>query len=194
MQHATHDRTFKLLTIGDSGVGKTSLLLRFCDDSFSDSYITTVIDFRFKSVEIGSKLIKLQVWDTAGQERFRTITTAYYKGAHGIVLVYDITERKTFKQITTTWLETVKQNATANGEMILIGNKSDMDDLVKFLRKDLVATYNNMPFFECSAKSGHNVDEAFIAIANNLMNRKDLFNPPSVGISVCILFFFWKYV
>ena len=187
MQHSTHDHLFKLLTIGDSGVGKTSLLLRFCDDSFSESYITTVgVDFRFKSVEIDGKLVKLQVWDTAGQERFRTITTAYYKGAHGIVLVYDITDKKTYKQITTTWLETVKQNTTNNGEMVLIGNKSDMAELRQVSQEEgsHFATCNNMPFFECSAKTGYNVDEAFIAIANNLMDRKDLFNQPSVGLSV----------
>jgi len=183
--HKTHDHLFKLLTIGDSGVGKTSLLLRFCDDSFSDSFITTVgVDFRFKSIEIDGKLIKLQVWDTAGQERFRTITTAYYKGAHGIMLVYDITDKKTFTQISTTWLDTVKQNATNNGEMILIGNKADMNDQRQVSQQEgsHFATANNMPFFECSAKSGYNVDEAFVAIANNLMNRQDLLSQSSGGM------------
>eukprot|EP01083_Nonionella_stella_P273219 926752_1 len=179
MQQTSYDHLFKLLTIGDSGVGKTSLILRFCDDSYTDNFITTVgVDFRFKTVDINGKLVKLQVWDTAGQERFRTITTAYYKGAHGIMLVYDITDKKTFTQITTTWIETVRQNAKEKGEMILVGNKCDMNDQRQVSQQEgsHFASVNNMPFFEASAKSGYNTDEAFIAIANNLMQRDDLLN------------------
>mmetsp|Transcript_14064 Transcript_14064/g.21933 ORF Transcript_14064/g.21933 Transcript_14064/m.21933 type:complete len:208 (+) Transcript_14064:56-679(+) len=173
----SYDHLYKVLTIGDSGVGKTSLLLRFCDDAFSDSFITTVgVDFRFRTIDINGKLVKLQIWDTAGQERFRTITTAYYKGAHGIVLVYDITEKKSFHQVSTIWLDTVKQNASNDGEMILIGNKADMEDHREVSTEEAAAfaKANEMPFYECSAKSGVNVDEAFIDIATSLMNRKDL--------------------
>ena len=170
-------------------MGKTCLLLRFCDDSFSDSFITTVgVDFRFRSINVNGKMVKLQVWDTAGQERFRTITTAYYKGAHGIMLVYDITDRKTFEQISTVWLETVRQNSVNNGEMILIGNKCDIPESRQVTEEEAreFASLNNMPFFECSAKTGFNVDNAFCAIAENLTNREDLTNTRKVchGLSV----------
>ena len=116
---------------------------------------------------------------SAGQERFRTITTAYYKGAHGIMLVYDITDKTTFEQISSTWLEAVRTNMTNTGEMILIGNKVDMEHLRQVSTEDgtKFAQQNNMPFFECSAKSGFRVESAFTTIAENLMNRTDLHKP-----------------
>ncbi len=87
----------KLLLIGDSGVGKSCCLLRFSEDSFTPSFITTIgIDFKIRTIDLDGKRVKLQIWDTAGQERFRTITTAYYRGAMGILLVYDVTDRKSF--------------------------------------------------------------------------------------------------
>ncbi|KAF6030687.1 RAB10 [Bugula neritina] len=92
MAKKTYDLLFKLLLIGDSGVGKTCLLFRFSDDAFNTTFISTIgIDFKIKTVDLGGKKIKLQIWDTAGQERFHTITTSYYRGAMGIILVYDIT-------------------------------------------------------------------------------------------------------
>jgi Ras-related protein Rab-8A len=98
--NATYDYLIKLLLIGDSGVGKSCLLLRFSDDAFNTSFITTIgIDFKIRTVEIDNKRCKLQIWDTAGQERFRTITTAYYRGAMGILLVYDITDEQSFANI-----------------------------------------------------------------------------------------------
>eukprot|EP00002_Diphylleia_rotans_P027354 TRINITY_DN5481_c0_g1_i2.p1 TRINITY_DN5481_c0_g1~~TRINITY_DN5481_c0_g1_i2.p1 ORF type:complete len:111 (+),score=18.16 TRINITY_DN5481_c0_g1_i2:82-414(+) len=97
---ASYDHLIKLLLIGDSGVGKSSLLMRFCEDTFSPNFITTIgIDFKIRNVDMDGKRIKLQIWDTAGQERFRTITTAYYRGAMGIMLVYDVSEEKSFSSI-----------------------------------------------------------------------------------------------
>ncbi|AQK94281.1 Ras-related protein RABE1c [Zea mays] len=94
---ADYDYLIKLLLIGDSGVGKSCLLLRFSDGSFTTSFITTIgIDFKIRTIELDGKRIKLQIWDTAGQERFRTITTAYYRGAMGILLVYDVTDESSF--------------------------------------------------------------------------------------------------
>jgi len=92
-----YDYLFKLVLIGDSGVGKSCLLLRFADDNFTDSYISTIgVDFRFRTITIDKKTVKLQIWDTAGQERFRTITSAYYRGADGIIMVYDVTSSESF--------------------------------------------------------------------------------------------------
>ncbi|KDN39605.1 hypothetical protein RSAG8_08761, partial [Rhizoctonia solani AG-8 WAC10335] len=107
-----YDFLIKLLLIGDSGVGKSCLLLRFCDDAWTPSFITTIgIDFKIRTIELDGKRIKLQIWDTAGQERFRTITTAYYRGAMGILLVYDVTDEKSFNNIRT-WHANVEQHAS----------------------------------------------------------------------------------
>jgi len=110
MAAAPHfDMQIKLLMIGDSGVGKTCLLLRYANDSFSPTFITTIgIDFKIKNIELDSKRIKLQIWDTAGQERFRTITTSYFRGAQGILLVYDVTDRGSFNSIRN-WVGQIQQ-------------------------------------------------------------------------------------
>jgi len=123
---ATYDFLIKLLLIGDSGVGKSCLLLRFSDDSFTPSFITTIgIDFKIKTIELDGKRIKLQIWDTAGQERFRTITTAYYRGAMGILLIYDTTDEQSFQNIRN-WIRNIEQHAADNVDKILVGNKCDM--------------------------------------------------------------------
>jgi Ras-related protein Rab-8A len=123
-----YDYLVKLLLIGDSGVGKSCLLLRFSDDSFTTSFITTIgIDFKIRTIEQEGKRLKLQIWDTAGQERFRTITTAYYRGAMGILLVYDVTDEQSFNNIRN-WMRQIQQHASDNVNKVLIGNKCDMLD------------------------------------------------------------------
>jgi len=123
-----YDYLVKLLLIGDSGVGKSCLLLRFSDDSFTTSFITTIgIDFKIRTIEQEGKRLKLQIWDTAGQERFRTITTAYYRGAMGILLVYDVTDEQSFNNIRN-WMRQIQQHAADNVNKVLIGNKCDMLD------------------------------------------------------------------
>ena len=119
---------FKLVLIGDSGVGKSCLLLRFADDSFTDSYISTIgVDFRFRTVTIDMKTVKLQIWDTAGQERFRTITSAYYRGAHGIIMVYDVTNYESFEHVEE-WLNEVNRHASESTLKLLVGNKADLQE------------------------------------------------------------------
>ncbi len=109
------------------GVGKSCLLLRYSDDSFTSSFITTIgIDFKIKSINIGESKVKLQIWDTAGQERFRTITTAYYRGAMGILLVYDVADDVSFGNVRN-WMRQIQQNAAENVNRVLIGNKCDVD-------------------------------------------------------------------
>ena len=110
------------------GVGKSCLLLRFCDDSFTPSFITTIgIDFKIRTIELAGKRIKLQIWDTAGQERFRTITTAYYRGAMGILVVYDVTDERSFNNVRN-WIKNIEQFASEGVCKILIGNKCDIRD------------------------------------------------------------------
>eukprot|EP00753_Platysulcus_tardus_P017733 PLAT6473.4.p1 GENE.PLAT6473.4~~PLAT6473.4.p1 ORF type:complete len:206 (-),score=52.54 PLAT6473.4:125-742(-) len=168
----SYDFLIKLLLIGDSGVGKSCLLLRYCEDSFTTTFITTIgIDFKIKSLEIGGKKIKLQVWDTAGQERFRTITTAYYRGAMGILLVYDIGDRESFDHVRD-WMRQIEVNAQAGVVKMLIGNKSDTEDRAVSEKegKALAAEYE-IPFFETSAKTNTGVEEAFEAIATIIKDR-----------------------
>jgi len=168
-----YDYLIKLLLIGDSGVGKSCLLLRFSDDSFTPSFITTIgIDFKIKTIELDGKRIKLQIWDTAGQERFRTITTAYYRGAMGILLVYDVTDAKSFDNIRN-WIRNIEQHATENVNRILIGNKCDMVDkkAVDTPRGQSLADEYGIKFLETSAKNNINVEEAFITLARDIKKR-----------------------
>lgn len=162
----------KLLLIGNSGVGKSSILLRYSDNSFKEQFIYTIgVDFKVKTVVINGKVIKLQIWDTAGQERFRSFTTAYYRGANGIIMVYDITNRKSFESITN-WLRDIERFAN-NREVavLLIGNKCDASDsrCVPTEEAQRLADDLGIIFLECSAKSGTNIDSAFLLITTKII-------------------------
>uniref|UniRef100_A0AAQ4R9M1 small monomeric GTPase n=1 Tax=Gasterosteus aculeatus aculeatus TaxID=481459 RepID=A0AAQ4R9M1_GASAC len=157
----TYDYLFKLLLIGDSGVGKTCLLFRFSEDAFNTTFISTIgIDFKIRTIELDGKKIKLQIWDTAGQERFRTITTAYYRGAMGIMLVYDITNEKSFDNIRN-WIRNIQEHASSDVERMILGNKCDMKDRrqVSKERGEKLAIDYGIKFLETSAKSSINVEE-----------------------------------
>nr|AAM64619.1 putative Ras-like GTP-binding protein [Arabidopsis thaliana] len=169
-----YDYLIKLLLIGDSGVGKSCLLLRFSDDTFTTSFITTIgIDFKIRTVELDGKRIKLQIWDTAGQERFRTITTAYYRGAMGILLVYDVTDESSFNNIRN-WMKNIEQHASDNFNKILVGNKADMDEskrAVPTAKGQALADEYGIKFFETSAKTNLNVENVFMSIAKDIKQR-----------------------
>ncbi|RLM99071.1 ras-related protein RABE1c [Panicum miliaceum] len=171
---ADYDYLIKLLLIGDSGVGKSCLLLRFSDGSFTTSFITTIgIDFKIRTIELDGKRIKLQIWDTAGQERFRTITTAYYRGAMGILLVYDVTDESSFNNIRN-WIRNIEQHASDNVNKILVGNKADMDEskrAVPTAKGQALADEYGIKFFETSAKTNLNVEQVFFSIARDIKQR-----------------------
>ncbi|CAI9762043.1 unnamed protein product [Fraxinus pennsylvanica] len=171
---ADYDYLIKLLLIGDSGVGKSCLLLRFSDGSFTTSFITTIgIDFKIRTIELDGKRIKLQIWDTAGQERFRTITTAYYRGAMGILLVYDVTDESSFNNIRN-WIRNIEQHASDNVNKILVGNKADMDESKRAIptsRGQALADEYGIKFFETSAKTNMNVEEVFFSIGRDIKQR-----------------------
>eukprot|EP00461_Guttulinopsis_vulgaris_P000388 UN00388 len=184
-RNAAYDFLIKLLLIGDSGVGKSCLLLRFSDDAFTSSFITTIgIDFKIKTIDLDGKRIKLQIWDTAGQERFRTITTAYYRGAMGILLVYDVTDEQSFQNIRT-WIRNIEQHASQSVSKILVGNKSDMDQdkQVETARAQRLADEYNIQLFEASAKNNINVTESFVHIAKEIKHRLMDSAPSSGGAS-----------
>merc|ERR1712226_36280 len=123
-----YDYLFKTLIIGNSCVGKSNILLRFSENVFHESFLPTIgVDFKIKNVDVNDKLVKLHIWDTAGQERFKTITATYYKGAHGIILVYDITDRQSFQDIEN-WLEEIQKHASPNVAKLLVGNKCDLEN------------------------------------------------------------------
>ena len=166
-----YDYLFKVLLIGNSSVGKSSLLLRFVDNQWNDLFVPTIgVDFKIRTMEIDNKNVKLQIWDTAGQERFKNITASYYRGAHGIFVVYDISDMESFKNINN-WLIEIEKNANKNVYKILVGNKCDLEDkrTVSYQQgKELAETYG-MQFIETSAKSNTNVDEAFHLLGKEVM-------------------------
>ncbi|KXS16084.1 putative ethylene-responsive small GTP-binding protein [Gonapodya prolifera JEL478] len=170
---ASYDYLIKLLLIGDSGVGKSCLLLRFSDDSFTPSFITTIgIDFKIRTVDLDGKRVKLQIWDTAGQERFRTITTAYYRGAMGILLVYDVTDERSFNNVRN-WIRNIEQHATEGVSKILVGNKCDMNEKRAVTKEQgqALADEYGIRFIETSAKSNQGVEEAFLSLARDIKKR-----------------------
>lgn len=171
----TYDYLFKLLLIGDSGVGKTCVLFRFSEDAFNSTFISTIgIDFKIRTIELDGKKIKLQIWDTAGQERFRTITTAYYRGAMGIMLVYDITNEKSFENIRN-WIRNIEEHASQDVEKMVLGNKCDMNDrrMVSKERGEKLAIEHGIKFMETSAKASINVEEAFFTLARDIKAKMD---------------------
>mmetsp|Transcript_13412 Transcript_13412/g.22285 ORF Transcript_13412/g.22285 Transcript_13412/m.22285 type:complete len:217 (-) Transcript_13412:406-1056(-) len=170
-----YDYLFKLVLIGDSGVGKSCLLLRFADDAFTESYISTIgVDFRFRTVKVNNKTVKLQIWDTAGQERFRTITSAYYRGADGIIMVYDVTSTDSFDHVND-WLKEVNRYASEGTAKLLVGNKSDRvaDRVVEAEKAKEYADEIGVAFLETSAKSAKNVEEAFLTMAGELIKQRE---------------------
>jgi len=171
--NSEYDYLFKLLLIGDSGVGKSCLLLRFADDTYTESYISTIgVDFKIRTIQLDGKTIKLQIWDTAGQERFRTITSSYYRGAHGIIVVYDTTEMESFNNVKQ-WLHEIDRYATEGVNKLLVGNKSD---LVAKRQVDTAAAKDfadslSIPFLETSAKNAENVERSFMTMASEIKSR-----------------------
>ncbi|KAI9122613.1 hypothetical protein QN277_009910 [Acacia crassicarpa] len=164
---------FKYIIIGDTGVGKSCLLLQFTDKRFQPVHDLTIgVEFGARMITIDNKPIKLQIWDTAGQESFRSITRSYYRGAAGALLVYDITRRETFNHLAS-WLEDARQHANANMTIMLIGNKCDLAHrrAVSTEEGEQFAKEHGLIFMEASAKTAQNVEEAFIKTAASIYKK-----------------------
>jgi Ras-related protein Rab-1A len=169
---------WKLLLIGDSGVGKSCLLLRFADDTYTESYISTIgVDFKIRTIQDSGKTIKLQIWDTAGQERFRTITSSYYRGAHGIIVVYDITDQVSFNNVKQ-WLQEIDRYACESVTKLLVGNKCDLSSkrAVPLENAQEFAASAGLTFLETSAKDATNVEKCFMTMAKEI--QKNLADSP----------------
>lgn len=172
-----YDHLVKILLVGDSGVGKSSLLARFISDSFDEQGPTVGVDFKLKHVDVDGTRLKLTVWDTAGQERFRTLTSSYYRGAHGVVFVYDVTSRESFENARETWRKEVEMYGTiANSVKIVIGNKIDKEDERTVAREEGVAFAKEYGclFLECSAKTKVRVAEAFDELVKGILDAPGL--------------------
>ena len=187
-----YDYLFKLLLIGNSSVGKSSLLYRFVDNSWDENFVPTIgVDFvrifyiynlyiqKLKTLEINGKKVKLQIWDTAGQERFKNITASYYRGGHGVLVVYDITDRESFTNLNS-WLIEIEKNANKNVFKLLIGNKSDLEPQrqVQFDEGKAFAESNGMKFIETSAKTDQKVKEAFETLTKEIIKDNLNINKP----------------
>ena len=171
MAEENYDFIFKILLLGNSDVGKSSLILRYVDQVWSDTFVPTIgVDFKVKTLELQNKQIKMQIWDTAGQERFRNVISSYFRGAHGILLIYDVTNRDSFKNLES-WLIEIEQNSSENVLKVLIGNKNDLvdDKEIKTEEGQAFANRNGMQFIETSAKENTNVTEAFECLAKLMM-------------------------
>jgi len=160
---SNYDYLFKVVLIGDSGVGKSNLLSRFTRNEFNlESKSTIGVEFATRSINVDGKTVKAQIWDTAGQERYRAITSAYYRGAVGALLVYDIAKHQTFENVTR-WLKELRDHADANIVIMLVGNKSDLKHLraVPTDEAKAFSSENGLSFIETSALDASNVESAF---------------------------------
>jgi len=170
-----YSTTFKLLVVGDAGVGKTCLITRFVDDTFSSTCKSTIgVDFKATSIEMDGASVQLQVWDTAGQERFRALTTSYYRGAHGVIVVYDVTDQASFDHLSS-WMKDVDLYSGEEVTKLLIGNKDDVPEgkVVDTNEAREFAKEHNMLFMEASAMRATNVSAAFRLLVAEVMHVAD---------------------
>ena len=155
---------YKILVLGDTSVGKSCLLLRFCDNSFQEAHLTTIgLDFRLKTINLkDDRKVKIQIWDTAGEDRFRSITRNYYKGAKGILLIFDVTDKETFTHVRD-WIERIHEESPEGITICLVGNKIDMNEsrVISNEEGKKIADEFKIPYFETSAKSNIGVEEVF---------------------------------
>jgi Ras-related protein Rab-1A len=175
MVSSSCDIVYKILLLGDSSVGKTCFLLRFTEDTFTDNHISTIgVDYKLKIINSGDKIVKLQVWDTAGQDRFRSITKNYFRGSHGIILLYDITSIASYNNIKA-WLQQIREALGNTVTILLVGNKLDLSQNRRVSKDEgnQLAIDNNMGFFETSAKDGSFINEAFEHLYNEMSKKSN---------------------
>ncbi|CCW70550.1 unnamed protein product [Phytomonas sp. Hart1] len=189
-----YNQLMKLIIVGDSGTGKSSLLNRFVKDSFFEDQTQTIgVEFGSKVVELDNRKVKLQIWDTAGQERYRSVTRSYYRGSMGCLIVYDVTDRATYESVPI-WLEDVRRLSEINVSIVLVGNKTDLINekprAVSYIEAASYAQKNDLTFFETSAVLGDLVPESFLNVTKKAIqyfkpsNTFDAINPVDISREV----------
>lgn len=170
---SNYDYTFKVLTIGSSAVGKTSIIVRITEDKFYGTNMSTVgIDFKTTDVVIDNKTVQVKIWDTAGQEKFQNLTQQYYKNAHGILLVFDVNYRDTFEKVSE-WMNDITKGNKGGTKIVLIGNKIDVPSRsVSYEEGKAKAKEYDIPYYETSAKTGENTREMFDGLIKELMHSQ----------------------
>ena len=165
---------YKILVIGDTSVGKTCFIMRYADNIFQESHLSTIgMDYKLKNINLeNGKLVKLQIWDTAGQEKYHSITKTFYKGANGIILIYSVIDKKSLENVKK-WMESIKTNVVEDVAIILVGNKKDDEEnrVVSYEQGEDMAENYKLQFFECSAKTGENIDDAFDALVKKILEN-----------------------
>lgn len=175
-----YDLLYKLILVGESGVGKSSLVSRYCDDLYNEHFTSTIgVDFKIKTINYKNKKIKLQIWDTAGQERYRSITKSYYSGSYGAMVIYDSNNYLSFNKVRY-WIEQLKAHTNSKCQILLVETKCDVDkrEVDEQEARDLANEFN-CEFIQTSAKNSFNVDEAFIKIINacyDAYSKEELIN------------------
>ena len=183
-QEEKKEKNFKILLLGDSSVGKTCFLKRYIDETFQDVYLSTIgFDYKYKHITLkDGKKIKLQIWDTAGQERFRTIGKNYYKGAHGILLIYDVTNQSSFDSIKK-WLAQIKDEASGKACVLLVANKIDIEDrIISKEDGENIAKSYNLDIYESSAKDNINVSEVFEDLAERINEKYKIMKEKAIKL------------
>ena len=164
---------YKILILGDSSVGKTCFLTRYAENTFQEAYFSTIgIDYKLKNVEMeNGKTVKLQIWDTAGQDRFRALAKSYYKGADGIIVIYSVLAKQSFKNVQN-WIDQIKAETDEETIIVLVGNKIDDEDnreITKEEGEELALSFG-VDFFECSAKTGANINSVFNELVKKIVD------------------------
>lgn len=179
MKSEKNDKTFyykiKLIIVGDAGVGKTNLIHRFAKGEFKNDYHLTIgMDFLSQNIQVDDKYFSLEIWDTAGSEKFKSITKGFYNNSTSVIVVYDITDEKSFISISN-WIEDVKNYSNKKVDIVLVGNKNDLIHQRVISKEDgqEMSIKNEMRFYECSALTGENVENIFLDICKNISKNID---------------------
>ena len=179
-----YDYIFKIVLIGDTCVGKSCILVRFSDDVFVENYVTTIgVDFRFKTMIIKNKIAKIQIWDTAGQERYRSITTAYYRGAAAIIICCDSTNKESFYNINN-WIDEISKYTDKDVDKLVLMNKCDLEEERQIDKNEIIKfeKENGIKIMEVSAKTGNGIDKAFEYIIEKLIDKNEKKNNSSMTL------------
>ena len=164
------DYIFKIVLIGDTNVGKSSILLRYTDDIYHSRYISTIgVDFKIKTIELDGKIVKLQLWDTAGQEKFKTITSSYYRGAHGFIVVYDITNFNSFLSVKN-WIQEIHYYSNDKAKIIILGNKNELENQrqVSIFDTNELSNELKIPIFEVSARNNFDINRSINSLVQEI--------------------------